>query len=67
METLVEHRNIQIKVQDTNGYTVCIKCRGGKTRAYYQYYNPNAWRTGGLLSVVGQQYCPHCDGKGFWK
>lgn len=67
MQTLVNHKTIQISVKSVEGMVVCMKCKGAKTLPKMDYYNSAAILYGGLLSAWHIEYCPSCHGKGFWK
>lgn len=72
MNTLVEHRNVTIRLKaPIEDFVVCIKCKGARTVTHtsFHYYNPEAYRTGGIVScwAGGLMWCPVCLGHGYWK
>jgi len=67
MQTLVDSRQISIKVKDVSGMCVCTQCKGAKTLWYNSYFDSNALYSGGLYSISKQVECPKCQGRGYWK
>lgn len=65
MFTLIEHKGTIIKVRDTEGYCVCIKCRGvTPTRVEYI---PTPGHFIGYRYRFTPYKCTHCNGRGYWK
>jgi hypothetical protein len=67
MQTLVEHKTVNIQVRDVSGMCVCLRCKGAGTRVVGDYYNPYAMQHGGLVSAWHYAECYMCHGAGFWK
>lgn len=66
MNTLVDHRNVTIRIRGpVDRYVVCVKCKGAKRVTFTSYSSPpgrypHIW-------VGGEMWCPSCGGEGYWE
>lgn len=66
MDTLVDRPGLNIQVRDAAGYSVCVTCRGAKTR-WRTDYESAPYGCLPRLTVHNEYLCQSCGGAGFWR